>query len=248
MVHRFTLAQASTDLNGQRHRLIQTSRYRKSHHDILKGFRETFSENSCERTFIPLILFPFIRPFLEGLNINFFPKDCLNFYMNAVTSFKEKRMKGDHSGRVDFLQLMLDSRVEDANGLNKEQKALTDTEIMAQSLVFILAGFETTSLTLTYVFHNLAIHPDVQKKLQEEVDSYLPNKILRKMNYILNGGSDRYSVKKIEKTKHHTPSCPFGDGPRNCIGMRFAMLSMKVAITAILQHFTCRPCKDTLVR
>ncbi|CAJ0958039.1 unnamed protein product [Ranitomeya imitator] len=54
MVHRFTLAQASTDLNGQRHRLIQTSKHRKSHHDILKGFRETFSENSCERTFIPL--------------------------------------------------------------------------------------------------------------------------------------------------------------------------------------------------
>ncbi|CAJ0964311.1 unnamed protein product [Ranitomeya imitator] len=54
MVHRFTLTQASTDLNGQRHRLIQTSRHRKSHHDILKGFRETLSENSCERTFIPL--------------------------------------------------------------------------------------------------------------------------------------------------------------------------------------------------
>ncbi|CAJ0954780.1 unnamed protein product [Ranitomeya imitator] len=54
MVHRFTLTQASTDLNGQRHRLIQTSRHRKSHHDILKGFRDTLSENSCKRTFIPL--------------------------------------------------------------------------------------------------------------------------------------------------------------------------------------------------
>ncbi|CAJ0930617.1 unnamed protein product [Ranitomeya imitator] len=54
MVHRFTLTQASTDLNGQRHRFIQTSRHRKSHHDIFKGFRETLSENRCERSFIPL--------------------------------------------------------------------------------------------------------------------------------------------------------------------------------------------------
>ncbi|CAJ0940028.1 unnamed protein product [Ranitomeya imitator] len=54
MVHRFTLAQASTDLNGQRQRLIQTSRHRKSHHDILKSLRETLSEQSCQRRFIPL--------------------------------------------------------------------------------------------------------------------------------------------------------------------------------------------------
>ncbi|KAM4040323.1 cytochrome P450 3A9-like [Anomaloglossus baeobatrachus] len=254
-----------------------------------------------------VVLFPFVRPILEGLNMNFFPKDFLHFYMNAVTSFKEKRMKGSHSGRVDFLQLMLDSRVEDTSGLNKEQKALTDTEIMAQALVFILAGFETTSLTLTFVFYNLATHPDVQKKLQEEVDSHLPDKasptydILKQMEYLdmviqetlrmyppagrlervskqtveLNGVTipkgvvcmiptyalhndpelwpepeefrpERFSK---ENRENHTPYTflPFGDGPRNCIGMRFAMLSMKVAITAILQHFTCRPCKDTLV-
>ncbi|KAG8582126.1 hypothetical protein GDO81_007929 [Engystomops pustulosus] len=254
-----------------------------------------------------VVIFPFLRPVLERLNFNFFPKDFLNFYMNAVTSFKEQRQKGNHSGRVDFLQLMLDSRVEDSSGLNKEQKALTDTEIMAQSIVFILAGFETTSLTLTYLFYNLATHPDVQKKLQEEVDSYLPNKanptydILKKMEYLdmvvqetlrmypaaarlervskqtveINGVTipqgivcmipsyvlhndpefwpepeefrpERFSK---ENRENHTPYTflPFGDGPRNCIGMRFAMLSMKVAITAILQHFTCRPCKDTLI-
>ncbi|CAJ0941960.1 unnamed protein product [Ranitomeya imitator] len=70
MVHRFTLTQASTDLNGQRHRLIQTSRHRKSHHDILKGFRETFSENSCERTFIPLSKRSFVTHLFGPYNIS----------------------------------------------------------------------------------------------------------------------------------------------------------------------------------
>ncbi|XP_075718204.1 cytochrome P450 3A9-like [Rhinoderma darwinii] len=254
-----------------------------------------------------VVIFPFLCPILGRLNVSFFPKDFLNFYMNAVTSFKKRRQKGDHSGRVDFLQLMLDSRVEDASGLNKEQKALTDTEIMAQSIIFIVAGFETTSLTLTYLFHNLATHPDVQKKLQEEVDSYLPDKasptydILIQMEYLdmviqetlrmypPAGRLERVSKQTVEVNGvtipkgtvcmipayvlHHDPEfwpepeefhperfskenranhtpytfLPFGDGPRNCIGMRFAMLTMKVAITAILQHFTCRPCKDTLI-
>ncbi|XP_077343440.1 cytochrome P450 3A9-like [Lithobates pipiens] len=254
-----------------------------------------------------LVIFPFLRPILEGLNVSLFPKEFLTFYMNAVTSFKEKRQKGDHSGRVDFLQLMLDSKTEDISGLDKEQKAMTDSEIMAQSLIFILAGYETTSLTLSYLFHNLATHPDVQLKLQEEVDSYLPNKasptydILMKMEYLdmviqetlrmypPAGRVERVSKKTVEingvtipqgmvcmipayvlhnnpeywpepeefrperfskeNRESHTPYTfiPFGDGPRNCIGMRFALLSMKVAIAAILQHFTCRPCEDTLI-
>ncbi|XP_040284650.1 cytochrome P450 3A9-like isoform X2 [Bufo bufo] len=254
-----------------------------------------------------VVIFPFLRPILEVLNVNFLPKDFVNFYINAVTSFKAKRQTEDHKGRVDFLQLMLDSRVEDASGLNKDQKALTDTEIMAQSVIFIVAGFETTSLTLTYLFYNLATHPDVQRKLQEEVDTYLPDKasptydILMQMEYLdmviqetlrmypPAGRLERVSKRTVEingltipkgtvcmipaYVLHHDPEfwpkpeefhperfskenranhtpytfLPFGDGPRNCIGMRFAMLSMKVAITAILQNFTCRPCKDTLI-
>lgn len=41
---------------------------------------------------------------------------------------------------------------------------------------------------------------------------------------------------------------PFGAGPRNCIGMRFALLTVKVAMVSLLQHFTFQTCKETQVR
>lgn len=40
---------------------------------------------------------------------------------------------------------------------------------------------------------------------------------------------------------------PFGAGPRNCIGKRFAILEIKVAMTRILQNFSIEPTEDTPV-
>jgi len=55
--------------------------------------------------------------------------------------------------------------------------ALSDEEILAQALIFVFAGYETTSSTLSYISYYLAIHPDVQKRLQDEIDANLPNKV-----------------------------------------------------------------------
>ncbi|MCP6606130.1 cytochrome P450, partial [Klebsiella pneumoniae] len=38
---------------------------------------------------------------------------------------------------------------------------------------------------------------------------------------------------------------PFGNGPRNCLGMRFALMNMKLAVTKVLQAFSFQPCKET---
>ena len=40
---------------------------------------------------------------------------------------------------------------------------------------------------------------------------------------------------------------PFGAGPRNCIGMRFAILEVKMAMCKVLLNFKLEPCVDTPV-
>lgn len=57
----------------------------------------------------------------------------------------------------------------------------------------------------------------------------------------------RFSKENRENIDPYT-YLPFGAGPRNCIGMRFALLVVKVAVVALLQNFSFRPCKDTPVR
>ena len=70
----------------------------------------------------------------------------------------------------DILQLMIEATVED-EGITAEQK-LTDEQITSHSVTFMLAGYETTANTLTYTAYLLALNPDVQEKLQMEIDSF----------------------------------------------------------------------------
>ncbi len=54
---------------------------------------------------------------------------------------------------------------------------MTRVEALAQSFLFFLAGFDTTGKTLSFLAYSLALNPEVQDKLIEEVDSVLDGKV-----------------------------------------------------------------------
>ena len=71
----------------------------------------------------------------------------------------------------DLLQLMLDATAED----REEQRKLSDEEVMAQCVIFILAGYETTSSLLSFTAYLLALNPAIQDRLVEEIKQYVDN-------------------------------------------------------------------------
>ncbi|XP_041369842.1 cytochrome P450 3A24-like [Gigantopelta aegis] len=137
-----------------------------------------------------LFLFGFIFPALHALWIAIYK--LLGYLQYNPVFWLEKQLgdviqdrKNENYRRDDLLQLMIDAKFvdENCNVIPKEQvtkemimKKLTNDEIIAQSFLFMLAGFETTSTTLSYVFYELATNPDVQKKLRDEVDQHFPTK------------------------------------------------------------------------
>ncbi|EDV26414.1 uncharacterized protein TRIADDRAFT_54379 [Trichoplax adhaerens] len=214
----------------------------------------------------------------------------------AVIAERRRNLQNGLTNRRDLLQLMIEAA---------ENGKLTDDEIVSQSFIFLLAGYETTSNALGYTSYLLALNPQAQQRLIDEIDEKCPkgtnptiellselpyldmvfNESLRiyPPAYIVNRATKHETVIKgvkipqglivaipiygihhndelwpdpekfiperftpEEKAKRHPFAyLPFGNGPRNCIGMRLAITEAKLALIKILQNVVLEPVKET---
>jgi cytochrome P450 family 6 len=76
---------------------------------------------------------------------------------------------------------------------------------VAQALTFLLAGFETSSSTLSFGLYEIAVHPEVQQSLRAEIlqvlrkhDGKLTYDIIQDMSYLdrVVSGEERREVKQ----------------------------------------------------
>ncbi|XP_047038359.1 cytochrome P450 6B6-like [Helicoverpa zea] len=113
------------------------------------------------------------------------------------------KRNNEPSGRGDFIDLMLECKmkgtvvgesIESRKPDGSPETAsleFNDGIIAAQVFVFFAAGFETSSSATSFTLHQLAYHPEVQKKAQEEVDRILAKHdgklsydSIKEMNYL----------------------------------------------------------------
>jgi len=76
---------------------------------------------------------------------------------------------------------------------------------VAQALAFLIAGYETSSTTLSFALYELALHPDIQQSLRAEIvqvlskhDGKLTYDGIKDMSYLdrVVSGEGRRKVKK----------------------------------------------------
>ncbi|KAI2474237.1 cytochrome P450 9e2-like [Diabrotica virgifera virgifera] len=276
--------------------------------------------------FFLLVLCPKMYKFLK---LGIFKPEVKSFFINLVNdNIKERKEKG--IVRPDMLHLLLEAQkgvvlkeeiitdnsfavqeesTSEETGIPKHVNKLTDEDITSQALIFFFAGFDTVATLMCFMGYELAIHPDTQTKLrneiQETLDEYqgqLTYEVLLKMKYLdmvvseslrkwpANVVVDRECTKDYtiqpklpgevalhlpEKSSvwlpiigiHRDPEfypdpekfdperfsdenkhkinpyayLPFGLGPRNCIGSRFALLEIKIVFFHLLQNFELVP-------
>lgn len=78
----------------------------------------------------------------------------------------EERLRDKSKERNDILQYLINSQKS-----NDENDRLDVAEISEETVLFLIAGSETTSNTTGFAFFELLKHPDKLEKLHQEIDS-----------------------------------------------------------------------------
>lgn len=136
----------------------------KDRHNIFYVYgREATNFNG----FIKSIKFVLIRSYptlCKMFNIKFVKQEISDFFLNLVKTTIKTR---DEQGivRPDLIQQLMETRSKDVE--------LTLEDMTAQAFQFFFAGFDSTSTLMSFVTHELAVNPDIQEKLQQEIDEVI---------------------------------------------------------------------------
>uniref|UniRef100_A0AC34QE93 Cytochrome P450 n=1 Tax=Panagrolaimus sp. JU765 TaxID=591449 RepID=A0AC34QE93_9BILA len=122
-----------------------------------------------------------------------FLPDVMDYYRTTLNDIMDQRL-GDSDAPNKFndvFQLLLNSLEETNHDVptedkdiisenvaraSKDKKTVTRAEIIAQLVIFLVAGYETTASTLHFICYILSQQPEIQEKLRDEVLSVLDGK------------------------------------------------------------------------
>eukprot|EP00096_Caligus_rogercresseyi_P000299 TRINITY_DN1070_c0_g1_i1.p1 TRINITY_DN1070_c0_g1~~TRINITY_DN1070_c0_g1_i1.p1 ORF type:complete len:397 (-),score=72.56 TRINITY_DN1070_c0_g1_i1:619-1809(-) len=74
----------------------------------------------------------------------------------------------DNVQKMDFINVLIEMR---KRTKDESEKSLNNDIITAQAVIFFIAGYATTSLSITSLIYVLATNPEVQEKLLSEISS-----------------------------------------------------------------------------
>ncbi|XP_026318088.1 cytochrome P450 9e2-like [Hyposmocoma kahamanoa] len=288
------------------------------------------------RQILMAFVFNFFPKLAEIFHLTIFPPATEIFFRTLVTETMQNRdLK--QIVRPDMIHLLMEAKkgklthdekssqdkdtgfatVEESSiGQKRINRAWSDDDLCAQAILFFIAGFETVSSTLSIMLYELAINPDIQERLYQEIKEneaknngkfdynsiqnmvymdmvvsetlrlWPPSVFLdRYCNKDYNIGkpneqaSDDYVIRKGEAIQipvagfHRDPKyypnpnkfdperfseenkhkiqpftyMPFGLGPRNCIGSRFALCEVKVMVYQLLNAIEISPSDKTII-
>lgn len=119
-------------------------------------------------TILEEVVWRFKRPFLISDRV---PLPGNIRYRRAIATIDrviarmiaERRVNG-YAGRGDLLSRLMQARDEDDGGMS-------DRQLRDETMTLLLAGHETTALVMAWSFYLLGQHPDVSRRLSEELAS-----------------------------------------------------------------------------
>lgn len=133
----------------------------------------------------------FVVPFFgKLLNLDPFDRKSAKYFDDLTFKIIDERLKMRNQQSKDLIGLMVEQTLNDqseSNEVDKNErklKGISREEIAGQGIIFFLAGYDTTNVTLCHTIYYLIKHPEWQDKLYDELcaqDSPLDYESLRSL-------------------------------------------------------------------
>ncbi|XP_063703577.1 cytochrome P450 6a2-like [Culicoides brevitarsis] len=290
---------------------IECNSLRDTHSEFKEIGMQCFGNSAIEM--FKLAFMSAFQRFSRKIGCRFTTKRTEEFFFRIIKETIDHRQK-HNVDRNDFMELMIQlmqtGRLKDESSLDEstDESPLTFNEIAAQCFIFFVAGFETSSSTMSYCLYELAKNQDVQNRLRSHIHEtirnhngqvtyeglleipyldqvinetlrlYPPVSLLQRKlvkpykvpgtnSYIDPGLVVFISVYGIQRDARYFKDplkfdptrfssenykniqpysfIPFGEGPRQCIGIRFGMMQVRLGIITFLKNFRVEVCEKT---
>ncbi|KAF8359511.1 hypothetical protein PRIPAC_94506 [Pristionchus pacificus] len=118
-------------------------------------------------------LSPYLRKLFNTLAAKF--ENPIGMVLKEMEKVVDERIRGENKeDNDDFIDAFLHQSTEEVEGeSNKSSKSLTRDEIIAQCFLFMMAGFDTSASAMSFVTYLLAMHPEVQEKVRDEIQAVM---------------------------------------------------------------------------
>lgn len=140
-------------------------------------------------TFVKFLLIMFVPRLMRWLKVDVLNGQSAAYFKRMILDNMEQR-EAHKILRNDMIQILMEVRkgtlqhqkeekdtkdagfatVEESQvGKSSHSRVWTETELVAQCLLFFLAGLDTVSTCITFLTYELTVDPDIQQRLYEEI-------------------------------------------------------------------------------
>ncbi|CAG2171870.1 unnamed protein product [Oppiella nova] len=136
-----------------------------------------------------------------------------------------------------FIEEQVTNRLSSEGNRRSWDKQLSENEMIAQGFVFLVATYGGTALTLAFSIYEMAVNEDIQRRLYDELTEAIDSETGEIPD-------DEFMPDQKQLIRPYT-YLPFGAGPRHCVGMRFALFEIKLALAHIVLRYRFLRCPQT---
>ncbi|KAF8517917.1 cytochrome P450 [Hysterangium stoloniferum] len=140
---------------------------------------------------------PWLRPFLSRVKLSY--KELRGHLLRLIEHSRSTLVVDSNEKSHDNLL----RRLVEANTLETDPaKRLTDEELLSNVFIFLVAGHETTAHTASFILAHLALYPDVQNRVFEEVKKVWPR------YEDIQSAEEEYLLAVFRESLRHFPVAP----------------------------------------